>query len=71
MPNLVLGIVIMLAGAVVMAVGLYVRSIGTRTARGAHTVPSLASSSILVLLGLVIVVAGIILSLEPHTTAPR
>lgn len=71
MPNLVLGIVIMVAGAVVMAMGLYVRSIGVRTVRGAHTIPSLVSSGVLVLLGLVIVVAGIIVSLEPHTTAPR
>lgn len=71
MPNLALGIVIMVAGAAVMAVGLYVRSIGTSTDRGAHTVPNLMSSAILLVLGLVIAIAGIILSLETHATTPR
>lgn len=71
MPNIVLGIVIMVAGACVMAVGLYVRNVGRSTDHGPHTVPNLISSAVLLALGLIIAVAGIILSLETHTTVPR
>ncbi len=64
MPHLVLGIIIMLVGAAVMAGGLYAR---TQVARG-HALSSVASSALLLLLGVIIAIAGIIVSMEPSAT---
>ena len=71
MPHLALGILIMLAGALVMAVGLYVRSVNTPSLAGGRSVGSLAGSAVLLLVGLALAVVGIIVSFEPATTAPR
>ena len=71
MPHLALGILIMLAGALVMATGLYVRSVSTPSLAGGRTLGSLAGSAILLLVGLALAVVGIIVSFEPGTTAPR
>ena len=64
MPHLVLGILIMLVGAAMMAGGLYAR---TQVARG-HTLASVASSALLLVLGVIVAIAGIIISLEPSAT---
>jgi hypothetical protein len=71
MPHLVLGILIMLAGALVMAAGLYVRSVTASSLAGGRTLGNLAGSALLLLIGLALAVVGIIVSFEPGTTAPR
>ena len=71
MPHLVLGILIMLAGALVMAAGLYVRSVSTSSPAWGRTFGNLAGSAVLLLIGLALAVVGIIVSFEPSTTAPR
>jgi hypothetical protein len=71
MPHLALGILIMLAGAVVMAAGLYVRSVSTSSLAGGRTLGNLAGSVLLLLIGLALAVVGIIVSFEPGTTAPH
>lgn len=81
MTHLVLGLLLMLVGAGLMAVGLYVRALGgARRAATAGTarpvsprrrVATIVSSAIFLLLGLALVVVGIVVSLEPQTTAPR
>ncbi len=71
MFQLILGLAIMLAGAVVMAVGLYVRSVGAPTHDSTRTMANLAAMIVLFAVGLFIAVAGIIVSLEQHTTVPR
>jgi hypothetical protein len=68
MPHLVLGILIMLAGALVMAAGLYVRSVSTSSLAGGRTLGNLAGSVLLLLIGLALAVVGIIVSFEPGTT---
>lgn len=64
MPHLVIGIAIMLAGAAIMAGGLYVRTV---TVRG-RALTGVAESAVLLLLGLAVAVIGIIVSLEPNPT---
>ena len=71
MPHLVLGILIMLAGALVMAAGLYVRSVSASSLVGGRTFGNLAGSALLLLIGLALAVVGIIVSFEPGTTAPK
>lgn len=65
MPHLALGIVVMLAGAAVMAYGLYVRATRLGVVRG-RSLTIMAETVFLFLLGLCIAVAGIIVSLEPN-----
>ena len=71
MPHLVFGILIMLAGALVMAAGLYVRSVSTSSPAGGRTFGNLAGSALLLLIGLALAVVGIIVSFEPGTTVPH
>jgi hypothetical protein len=71
MPHLVLGILIMLAGALVMAAGLYVRSVSASSLAGGRALGNLAGSALLLLIGLALAVVGIIVSFEPGTTAPK
>jgi hypothetical protein len=71
MPHLALGLLIMLVGALVMALGLYIRTTGPSSVARERTVANVVSSAVVLLLGLIIAIAGIIVSLEPNTTAPR
>jgi hypothetical protein len=71
MPHLVLGILIMLAGAIVMAAGLYVRSVSTSSLAGGRSFGNVAGSALLLLIGLALAVVGIIISFEPGTTVPH
>jgi hypothetical protein len=61
----------MLVGALIMALGLYVRTTGRPSLARERTLANLLSSAIILLFGLVIAIAGIIVSFEPNTTAPR
>jgi len=71
MPHLAIGLLIMLAGALVMAFGLYIRATARSSLARERTIASMLGSAVILLLGLLIAVAGIIVSLEPNTTAPR
>lgn len=71
MPHLALGIVIMLAGAIIMACGLYVRSVGVASPAEGRTMANTAVTAILLLVGLAIAIVGILVSFEPSITAPR
>lgn len=71
MPHLALGIIIMLAGAIIMACGLYVRALGVASPVAGRTLANYTVTAILLLIGLAIAIVGIIVSLEPSSISPR